>query len=216
MEIIKHCLSTTIILLPLFGIMVCNTDGNHTKKIKKAIENELHHYPNATLIDIYKNFFQDAFGPGHMIPDTHAAVKYLNYELKNAQQFNNILWQPLGANNNYYRINLLLIKDSIIPKEKLLHAFIASANKANPPTVEEWEKQWQEILKCIRDMPVTLENYKNDKKFIDSLLSKKQYVVHHSEIYVKHYHPHYRIVHRDELKKLIKYLPSENRINNYP
>jgi hypothetical protein len=59
-------------------------------RIEKAVINELKYYPEARLRDIYKNFFQDAFGPGHLIPDTTHAGNYLNYELQ----------QPIGDTLN--------------------------------------------------------------------------------------------------------------------
>lgn len=34
-------------------------------------------YPKSTLKDLYKNFFQDKFGPGHIISDTTSAGKFL-------------------------------------------------------------------------------------------------------------------------------------------
>ncbi|MFW6290620.1 MAG: hypothetical protein ACOC0R_06595, partial [Mariniphaga sp.] len=93
--------------------MMAVTDRN--KKIEKAINIELTHYPEARLRDIYKNFFQDAFGPGHLIPDTARAGSYLNYELQ--QPIGDTLkWQPVGAENDYYRINLSLVKDGVIPR----------------------------------------------------------------------------------------------------
>lgn len=208
MKNIKNYISAILTICILWGCSNCTSHNQSRKNIEKAINNELLHYPNARLIDIYKNFFQDAFGPGHMIPDTQAAINYLNYELAHAEKFDTLLWQPLGSDNNYYRINLVLIKDSILPVKALLHAFISSANKAKPPSIEEWKLQWQQVISCIEEMDLSLDNYIQDKQYIDSLLSTSNYVVHHSENYSRLYHPHYRIVHKKEFKKLIKYIPS--------
>lgn len=35
--------------------------------IRAAVERQITMYPNSTLRDIYKNFFQDRFGPGHIM-----------------------------------------------------------------------------------------------------------------------------------------------------
>ena len=38
-------------------------------------------FPKSTLQDLYKSFFQDRFGPGHIIADEASAMRYLQYEL---------------------------------------------------------------------------------------------------------------------------------------
>ena len=47
-------------------------------------------YPESTLKDIYKNFFQDAFGPGHLMSDAEDAEKrmeaYLRSECEQAER----------------------------------------------------------------------------------------------------------------------------------
>ncbi|MBN2572179.1 MAG: hypothetical protein JXA68_08635, partial [Ignavibacteriales bacterium] len=57
-----------LFLLLIISINIKGQDSTEIK-IKNAIESELKHFPEATLIDIYKNFFQDEFGPGHIIPN---------------------------------------------------------------------------------------------------------------------------------------------------
>ena len=51
------------------------------KAVRTAVERQMQFYPKSTLKDLYKNFFQDKFGPGHIISDTTAeiicAVKWL-------------------------------------------------------------------------------------------------------------------------------------------
>lgn len=43
--------------------------------VTKAIEEQMNTYPESTLKDIYKSFFQDAFGPGHLIPESEEGKK---------------------------------------------------------------------------------------------------------------------------------------------
>ncbi|MCF8343328.1 MAG: hypothetical protein K9H13_01675, partial [Bacteroidales bacterium] len=168
---------------------------------------ELQYYPEARLTDIYKNFFQNAFGPGHLIKDAAAAKAYLRYELHNAKHFDSLLYQPLGADHRYYRLNLILLKKSVIPEDEFLNAFIQSANHADPPTIDEWKAEWENILKVITSMDLTILHFERDRAHLDSLLAEGEYVVHHSETYKSLYQPHYRIVHKDEFSKLKRYLP---------
>lgn len=62
---------------------ILSLPGQNEDHIKKAVLGELKHYPETQLRDIYKNFFQDAYGPGHLIPDSTHAGKYLDIELNN-------------------------------------------------------------------------------------------------------------------------------------
>lgn len=188
-----------LFLLLIISINIKGQDSTEIK-IKNAIESELKHFPEATLIDIYKNFFQDEFGPGHIIPNDSIAENYLVQELTNATQYDTLLYQTLGYRNNYYRLNLKLLVDGIIPFDEFLTAFIGSANKAIPPTIENWRKEWKSILNVIEPMELNLENYENDKLLIDSLLTSGNIVVHHSKKYSEMYYPHYRIVHKEYFK----------------
>ncbi len=55
--------------------------SDREKQIRRFVEEELKYYPEARLTDLYKNYFQDAYGPGHLIPDTIRAGAYLDWEL---------------------------------------------------------------------------------------------------------------------------------------
>jgi hypothetical protein len=46
------------------------------ERICAAVERQLSAYSESTLQDLYKNFFQDYFGPGHLLDDTLSAGAY--------------------------------------------------------------------------------------------------------------------------------------------
>ena len=50
----------------------CNMYGQEDE-IRQAVAGQMHIYPKSTLRDLYKNFFQDLFGPGHIVSDTASA-----------------------------------------------------------------------------------------------------------------------------------------------
>jgi hypothetical protein len=89
-------------------------------EIQRFVDEELRHYPEASLPDLYKNYFQDVYGTGHLIPDTTDAGEYLNRELTVSEWTDSVLWQPLGTHHDFYRINLLLVKNGTIPRDTLL------------------------------------------------------------------------------------------------
>ena len=179
-----------IILLPLFFAV-----NKPNRKIEQAIRNELEHYPEARLRDIYKNFFQDAFGPGHLIPDTAHAGEYLNFELRQHIE-DTLTWQAIGPDNDYYRINLQLVKDGVLPRSVLLEAMVESTVLARNPDIETWKKEWKAAVRVIKKMNLRLIDFKSDLKLIEEQLSKGDYVIHHSDHYNTTYRRHYRIVHK--------------------
>ena len=65
----------------LIAFMLISCEYQIENEIKKSVKFQMRNYPESTLQDIYKNFFQDAFGPGHLIEDAEASLNYLQIEL---------------------------------------------------------------------------------------------------------------------------------------
>ena len=189
-----------LVFILSFLSMIAFTDDRE-KEIIQFIGDELSYYPHAQLADLYKNYFQDAYGPGHLIPDTTQAGKYLNWELKQPNWTDTILYQALGINHDYYRINLHLVKNGTIPRDTLLLAMVESATLARNPDLEGWKKEWNEVLAVIKKVKPELPGMKSDEKLINQVLSDGDVVMHHSENYEELYHPHYRIVHRSVFER---------------
>jgi hypothetical protein len=191
-------------MLYLIFLTVINTiismQGPNENQIKKAILSELKYYPEAHLRDIYKNLFQDAYGPGHLIPDTTHAGKYLNVELQEPIE-DTVIWQAIGPSNDYYRINLQLVKDGILPRDVLLNAMVESAPLARNPGIGQWKKEWQKTLDVIDGLKLQFPNFEKDRQMIDSTLSHGEVTVHHGEHYKKTYKRHYRIIHKSVFRR---------------
>lgn len=185
-------------------------DSNWKKTTKESISIELRDYPEASLADIYKNFFQDAYGPGHLIPDTTQAGAYLDEELKEPLWGDTVKWQPLGSSHDFYRVNLSLVKDGVIPRNVLLNGMIKSAPLARKPALTEWQKEWGKVFDVIKEMNLNLPGFEADKKAIDERLKKGEVVAHHSDHFVETYHPHYRIVHKSVFEEWKKEYFKEN------
>ncbi len=208
---IFFCNEVCYVLFLFFGIMFSsiscsNSVINNDKKesIIRTIQEELTLHPKATLLDIYKNFFQGRFGPGHMISDLDAATNYLTRELQNATEFDSVLWQAVGYEERYYRVNLSLVHDGKIGVQDLITAFTKSANSLEHPSLESWKNEWNSILKIIEQMNITLPNFEKDKFRLSENLKSGIIVGHHSSIFQKNYHPHYRIVSRSYFDTLYK------------
>lgn len=191
----KRGMKTSLSILFLIVSLV-SFATDREKQIRQFVEDELKHYPEARLTDLYKNYFQDAYGPGHLIPDTTRAGAYINWELQQPDWIDSLSYQALGTNHDFYRINLSLLKSGTIPRDTLLLAMVKSAQLARNPDLEEWKKEWNEVLQVIKKMKPDLPEMKADEKLIAKTLSKGEVVMHHSKHYEKTYHPHYRIIHR--------------------
>ena len=177
-----------------------------TVTVRSAIERQLTTYPESTLQDIYKSFYQEHFGPGHIISDTASAQRYLMRELSEMGETSSPYFEPTGSQGDYVRVYLSAVADSLITAEQLLDAFVRSANSRQEPTVS-WMKKWQAIVSIIQANKMKLEGIETDLPLLTEAARNNQ-AVHHSRRYNVAYHPHYRIVERSifesELKPTLK------------
>lgn len=200
--------SVIIVIIMIFSLYSGKATTN--EQIRIAVENQLKVYPKSTLQDLYKNFFQDYFGPGHIISDTTSAGAYLDRELSSFERAEGAYYEPTGYNGHFYRVNLSVIKEGIISRTIFFDAFVRSVNNIQPITIEEWKKEWKQIDLVIQTMNLSLINYEQDRENIFSLLEENKYVMHHSELFSEAYDPHYRIIERNVfLKEILPNLPKE-------
>lgn len=179
-----------LIIACLF-VAFMNGESFAQRNFQRVVDKMLADYPESTLQDVYKSFFQDRFGPGHLISDTTAAREYLHRELMEMCETAMPYYEPVGAGEHYYRVSLAVIKDGLVSENDFFDAFIESAGKVTFPSVKEWANEWAEILKAV---PADIENYSADKAMIDSVLGEGKYAVHHSRRFNQAYHPHYRLI----------------------
>ncbi len=187
-------------------------DAAFERAVRESVGRQIGLYPESTLKDIYKSFFQDRFGPGHLIGDRDAAERYLLSELDSCGEAQGEIAEPTGWQHNFYRVDLSVLKDGTIPHELFLDAFVRSANETEPVQVEKWREEWQAIEKIVGSMELHLPGYDKDLVEIGEKLKEGNYVCHHSEAYRKAYRPHYRIVSKKIYEEEI--LPLINKHNS--
>ncbi|MDR1762925.1 MAG: hypothetical protein LBR64_03055 [Dysgonamonadaceae bacterium] len=185
----------TAILL-IISLFSCS--GSFEQKVEDSVRHQLSVYPESRLQDIYKNFFQDRFGPGHLISDTVAAAGYLREELLASEvDLNTPIIEQTGWEGNYFRVSLDVVKIGVVSEEEFMNCFIESANSAAKATPEAWKKEWSKILKIIEKMNLALPDFEADKAKIQKVLASGDFAMHHSEAFERAYHPHYRIIKRE-------------------
>ncbi|RLC49536.1 MAG: hypothetical protein DRZ79_05835 [Candidatus Cloacimonadota bacterium] len=175
-------------------------------KIEQLVLSEFRLHPEATLVDYYKLFFQGTFGPAHLLQNKEKAFEYLKTEIERNTRFETHYWQNISYLSEFYRINLKIVKDKKISVEQLFSLFSESGNFASVLSVEDWKKEWAKILTVIQKLNLPLQNFPEDLEFIRHSFQKNNFVFHHSEIYRRKYHPHYRIIGKDQFEKLISLL----------
>lgn len=165
-----------------------------TAAVRSAIEQQLVTYPESSLQDIYKSFYQEHFGPGHIISDTASARRYLMSELSEMGEISSPYFEPTGSQGDYVRVYLSAVADNRITAEQLLDALVRSANSWQEPSVN-WMEKWGTIVSVIQANKMEIEGFEADLPLLNEAAQNNQ-AVHHSRRYNEVYHPHYRIVER--------------------
>lgn len=171
--------------------------------IRIALVYQKSNYPASQLRDVYKNFMQDFFGPGHILNDTAASSRYLRSELAVTKQFDGPDYEPTGFRGNFYRVNIGLIADGTIPYDTFFDTFVNSVQGITPPDSVYWMNVWDSIDTQIGNMDWKFENEKADREALEEQFGKGDFIVHHSKAYNDAVNFHYRIIARDNFEKRI-------------
>ena len=191
------------IILVLMTATISQAQEIDKMELRLALQLQMSTYPESTLQDIYKAFYQDYFGPEHMITDTAAVRDYLYRELSEcSERARGLYYEPIGWKGNYVRVYLSAVNDQLITAEQLLQAFIDSANEC-PPQPVEWKDLWKVIVDVTVEMGLDLKDFDKDRPLLLKASQRNQ-AVHHSDAYNAAYHPHYRIVERNIFEMLLK------------
>ena len=178
------------------------TEDRESQQIVEAVKALVSQYPEATLQDVYKSFYQERFGPGHMIPNVENARNYLMSEMEQASENSGAYYEPTGSGGKYIRVYLNAVADGKISAEQLLDAFVESANNVEPRS-DKWAEQWSKIVNVIEEKQLPFAANDELKQWLKEC-SEQDEAVHHSEAYNQVYRPHYRIVERNIFEQKLK------------
>lgn len=209
--------SRILLLLPLLVLLSCRLS-----ETGKAIMQQLGHYPESRVQDIYKSFCQDYLGPEHLIPDPDYARNYLATELATFRDDLDSLryeapermYYPVGDQGNYIRVDLSVVLDSLVSEEALLGAFVRSANEGKRVSNEQWVAKWNQVARLIRREFGDIPDAEKDLHRLDSLIKEGHLIMHHSAAFDAAYHPHYRIIARDIFESELQPLIDRTRRDN--
>ena len=179
----------------LLGTDIAQAQTLDTTAVREAIVRLSTTYPQATLQDVYKSFYQEHFGPSHLIPDTASARYYLMHELAEYDQETAFYYEFTGSEGRFVRVYLSAITDSLITAEQLLDAFVRSSAPLEQPAID-WQTKWAFIVEVVTRSGILFDNFEQDVALLREA-SLKGREMRHSRVYNAAYHPHYRIVRRD-------------------
>ena len=179
-------------------------ESTQSDSIRTALEYQRSNYPVSQYRDVYKNFMQDFFGPGHILADTVAAANYLKRELAETELYDGPLYEPTGFRGNFYRVNLSLIKNGIVPYDVYFNAFVNSVQNITPPDPSFWMDMWQKIDNEIHHMNWTFQNEDIDRTDLNKQFKNGNFIAHHSKAYNDAVNFHYRIISRSNFDRYIR------------
>ena len=186
-----------IFLLMIMGWDIAfGASQERNDSIRRALEYQRAHYPVSQYRDVYKNFMQDFFGPGHILANKDGAEAYLKREMAETERFDGPAYEPTGFRGNFYRVNIRAVKEGVIPYDVFFNAFVESVQGIVPPSGDYWMELWKEIDGVIGEMGWTFENEAEDREALARQFAEGNYIAHHSRAYNQGVNFHYRIISR--------------------
>ena len=168
-----------------------------TRSVKELIEFQQHHHPRLGAQDVYKLFFEAAFGVGHVLADSSAAVSELMDELASVDSTSSgeLLLEPISLYQDVVRVNLRSFKALNLNPSLLVKVMFQSARETLPDTLL-FTRLWNEFSSLVRygmlRFPADEVRVWNAKVEAGSIEA-----VHHSPEYTAADRPAYRVVKRD-------------------
>lgn len=152
------------------------------------IKQEFRLFPEATMADLYKLFYQACLGTKHGEGKRANFEKALFREMKQMSA-ESIIYPSYSINYIYpiARISLYAVFNEEIEFEKLVENFFLLRHLDLLMNIDEWQTEWKELEQLILQLKPEIAQDLTQ----DCLTSGA--VPHHSEIYTKEYNPHYRI-----------------------
>ncbi len=122
-----------IIFVALISIFNFQFSISHAQ-CNAALMKYAERYPAAEATDLYKLVFQDLYGPGHLLTDSLAAVRYITKEVAEMKDTNTFpLYEYTLCDSNFVRVNLVLVKRGVLSLEQLVSALLRSAKGLPSP-----------------------------------------------------------------------------------
>jgi hypothetical protein len=165
--------------------------------VRQLLEFQQQLHPQLRVQDVYKLFFEAAFGVGHIIRDSVEATSNLTKEMEtlNFAPEQEPLLERISLSDNHLRVNLRPFMALNLSPDLLVQVMLESSRETVPDTLLFY-RMWNEFSALVRfglmDFPEDdLRVW--DTKVQDGVVEP----VHHSTEYGTENGPAYRVVRRD-------------------
>ena len=166
--------------------------------VLESIVRQLELYPESTLADIYKSFFQDEFGPGHILSDPEGARDYFNRELAGMKSRKRHRAEYCGTGRNFCRLPMDMVLDGVVCADDYFTVFLSGTRDFRLPDIQMWKEKWQSVYGLLKQSGPALPDFEKDGEAIAAVLERGGYAMHHSARYRLAYDPHYRIIRKED------------------
>jgi len=179
-------------------VALAQTDAEHSGwSVKQLVEFHQHHHPQLKVQDVFKLFYQAAFGVEHILLDSAEVASSLMKELASLDTTtsNEPLLEQASLEGNVVRVNLRPFKALNLDPSLLVKVMFQSARETIPDTTV-FKRMWNEFSALVRSG--FLEYPTNDIKAWDARNEKGNIPPsHHSREYSDANRPAYRVVRRN-------------------
>jgi hypothetical protein len=165
---------------------------------QQLIQNHLHRYPKMRMDDLYKLLHHTAMGSEHAVSNPAMAEDWMERELAAMGDGpHEPMIDTLGTHGRFVRIHLRPFISQNGDPDKLVRAFVQTANTAKPDTA----RMTQLLQKSLEmNLPWPADSL---IQFYAEMRSLGYPAVHHSNIYKSEYRPAYRVISRDLIRDIL-------------
>jgi hypothetical protein len=150
-------------------------------------------YPHIQIQDVYKLLHQAVFGSGHAIPDVAQARAWLETEASHlGPSFESPLIEPISPRGGMLRVHLRPYLALTADLEPLFSCFVRTATDHHG-SLEEMN-EWVTLVSPAAHRAGLSFPVADFQAFMQNMQILNFPAIHHSEIYVRHYQPAYRVV----------------------
>ena len=168
--------------------------------IKEVLLNESKLHPYMEITDYVKLIFQHVNGGNHLLKSENEAKNYLNIEYLTVIENKNLpLYEDIG--NDIVRINIARFKADKLNINSLFEAFKLSSIKYQKD-IQQMEEAFTTLKELARENKLSI-NLEELEAYLKWYRDNDYPVTSHSELYKKHYDPHYRIINKQYLNIIL-------------
>ena len=174
------------------------------EETKRILLTHFRRYPQMQIEDFIKLIYQNTFGPKHFgdNPTISYIKTFLTDELTSSTYYHETpYYEVIGS--DYVRVSLKAITENKLSIDELAKYFMKTIDTTSNPTENTYtifDQKISLLLTLIKEGRIHLP-YAESIAFIQTYQANKILPIHHSEVYKKNYHPHYRVVKKSFINK---------------